>query len=261
MTAVCYDGELFAADRMSRVRNEAGESQLHSLEKVKILTNFDNVIFDGEKVHAVGRSGRVRVSKIMIRQLRRVRDLALDLDILRKAVKKKFTPEEMNDANPSFQRLAKALRASVTEEELESLAPALDKVSNAVIGDRETAEEKPAASIMIMTSNHIHVLRVFKDYRVEWEKNDRATKMAIGSGKIVALFLMQHLGMNAADAVACIELHSPSCGGGVVFTTRKLCEMSTPLQILPHSDLASLSQNLLQSSIHAASRRLLNLPA
>jgi hypothetical protein len=261
MTAVCYDGELLAADRMSRVRGLDGGKQIKSLAKEKILTDFDDVVFDGEKVHAVGRSGRVRVSKIMIRQLRRKWDLSVHLDSISNALRKKFTSEEMNDAKPSLRRIADMLQAKASPEELEDLLASLNKVTDMVTGKMSSDEEKPAASLLIVTTNHVHVVKAYSDYRVHWQKEDRSKKVAIGSGKTVALFLMEHLGMNAADAVASMELHHDGCGGGVTFTTRVLSGYSTPLQTLPHNDHGSLTQNLLQASISAAGRRLQNLPA
>jgi hypothetical protein len=259
MTAVCYDGELLAADRMSRVRGPDGEKQIKSLKKEKILTDFDGVIFDGEKVYAVGRSGRVRVSAVMIRQLRQSRDLSKNLDRVSKALRRRFTSEDMNDVGPSFIRIAETIKARLSPTEIDELSSSLNKVQEAVSGIFDT-EEKPTASLLIMTSNHVHVIRAFKDYRVEWQKEDRSKKIAIGSGKVVALFLMEHVGLNAVDAVACQELHHDGCGGGVTFTTRGLCSLDTPLRALPHNDRVTLTHGLLQASIHAASRRLQNLP-
>lgn len=256
MTVVCYDGELLAADRMSRVSKPNGTRQIKSLSKEKISTNFNGVQFDGEPILAVGRSGRVRVSKTLIRLLRRNVDLTLRMDSIKKTLRRKFTPEEMNDAKPSLKRITGALKNAVPENELSDLSSSLEKVTDAIYGRLSSDEEKPTASLIIVTSGHVHLLRVFSDYRVDWQKEEPTKKLAIGSGKVVALFLMEHLGINAIDAVASMELHHEGCGGGVTYTSRALSRLEVSIMSVPHYDRNQLAGRLLEVGARSTSSRL-----
>lgn len=209
MTAVCYDGELLAADRMARVKGRDGERRVVSLQQEKILVDFPTVIFDGEPIRAVGRAGVLKTSLFLIERLRASNDLAKDIETLGECLCSHF-------------------------------------------GDKKMGE----ASLLILTTNHTHIIKVKKNFRVHWRKEHRSKKLAIGSGVSTALFLMEHLGLNAADTVAAMELEHDSCGGGVMFTTRTLAQEETPVHALPQHQGASLKQHILHATVRAANLKL-----
>lgn len=209
MTVACYDGETLAADRMSRVKDGEGGRKVKSLEQEKILVDFDNTVFDGEKVYAVGRAGRLKVSMAMIEILSRSRDLATTLD-----------------------KVEEKLRKRVPEKNMAK------------------------AALLVMTANHIHILRIAKNYKVTWQKENRSKKVAIGSGKTTAEFLMRHLGMSAEDAVAAMELHHDCCGGGVCSTTRIRSLQRNPIKVTESPPKRQLAKNLLSRTIQSARAQL-----
>lgn len=213
MTVVCYDGELMAADRKSRLKDATGTKQLKSLTKTKIMVDFKDTVFGEERVFAVGRCGVLKVSKALVDTLRRSKDLAATMDSLSDKLKKKFEGQTMG-----------------------------------------------AASIMIMTTNHIHIVKISKNFEVKWQKEHRSKKLAIGSGATTALFLMEHLGHSATDACIAMELYHDCCGGGALYTSRIQTSMTKPLLVLKHKDRQALSRHLLKSTIRAASDRLAYLP-
>lgn len=213
MTVVCYDGELIAADRKSRIKVEDGSKKIKSLKKEKIIVDFKDTVFDGEKVFAAGRCGTLKVSKALIDILRRSKDLAETIDSLDEKLRHRFEESRMS-----------------------------------------------AASIMIMTTHHIHVVKVSKKYEVRWQKEPRSKKMAIGSGSVIALFLMEHLGHSAPDAVVAMELNHECCGGGATYTSRIQTQLSKPLLVMKHKDRPALKRHLLKSTVRAALDQINALP-
>lgn len=213
MTSVCYDGELLAADRKSRVRDKNGDKKVKSLTKEKILTDFEGCVFDGDRVLAVGRAGVLKVSKELIATLRCSQDLMSTIDNLGDELRNKFAETEMR-----------------------------------------------AASLLIMTARHIYTVRVTKAFAVTCKKDHRSKKVAIGSGRVTALFLMEHCGLSATDAVASMELHSEGCGGGVTFTSRILSGQKKSLHVIIPHDKRTLARNFLTSVIVSAKKKLVLLP-
>ncbi|WJJ55189.1 hypothetical protein [Xanthomonas phage RTH11] len=80
MTAVCYDGEVIAADRMSRLTAKDGTKQVKSMTQEKIAIDFSSVTFDGDPIRAVGRAGVLKVSLELLRMLRESADLYQQID-------------------------------------------------------------------------------------------------------------------------------------------------------------------------------------
>lgn len=214
MSVVCYDGEYLAGDRKSRVTGKDGVKRVKSLTQEKITADFKKTIFDGEEVYAVGRAGRLRVTKEMIRHLRRSKDLAKTLkDTLGSKLRKAF---EDGGMGPS--------------------------------------------SLLIVTSDHVHHVKVNSKFEVTWKKEHRSKKMAIGSGARIALFLMEHQGLSAIDAVAAMELHHPCCGGGVTYTSRLQSASDEPIRALTFSGRRTLVRHFLKSTIESAKNKLVSLP-
>lgn len=214
MSVICYDGEVLAGDRKSRLAGEDGVKKVKSVKKSKISADYEGVIFDGESIKGVGRAGRLKISKELIECLRRSPDLALTIDTLGSKLRKKF---EGTDIRP--------------------------------------------ASLLIMTSHHIHLVKVSSKFEVTWRKEHRSKKMAIGSGARIALFLMEHQGVSAINAVAAMELHHECCGGGVTYTSRALTRSADPIVSVKFKGRRTLVKHFLQSTITSAKDRLANLPA
>ncbi len=209
MTVTCYDGETLAADRMSRVTGDDGGRKVKSLAQDKITVDFNNTIFDGEKVYAVGRAGGLKGSWALVDIMKRSRDMAEDLE-----------------------KVEAKLRKRVPEKNMAK------------------------AALLVMTSKHIHVLRVSKNYKVTWQKEDRSEKIAIGSGKTVAEFLMRHLGVSAVDAVAASELHHDCCGGGVSYTSRIKSVQKNPIGVNESIEPSKLPRAFLRNVISSARAQL-----
>lgn len=212
MTAVCYDGETLAADRMASVVKKNGKRKVTSLNQHKILVDFHTTVFDGERVYAAGRAGRIQVSEALTTLVTRSKDLSLRLDKV---------PDQLRKMVP-----------------LERMA---------------------TASLMILTSGHVYILKVNKHYKVTLRKETREKKLAIGSGKILAVFLMHHLGLSATDVVAAMELQHDSCGGGVCFTTRIKSGSPEPIGIKRARDKTEVQENLLLRVMHSAGKKYSNL--
>lgn len=212
MSAVCYDGETLAADRMASVVKKNGSRKVTSLKQHKIIVDFSTTVFDGERVYAAGRAGRLQVSEALIKILSRSRDLATRLD-----------------------KVGDQLRKMVPEEKMHG------------------------ASLIILTSGHVHVLRVNKHYKVVWRKESRDKKIAIGSGKVLAVFMMQHFGLSAIDVVAAMELQHDSCGGGVCYTTRIKSNSHEPIGIRRARDKKGVHQDLLLRVVTTAGAKYTQL--
>jgi hypothetical protein len=214
MTVICYDGEIFAADRKSRKKGEDGVKVVKSISKSKIATDFGSTCFDGEDVLAIGRAGRLKISMEMIECVRRSKDLAKTIDTLGAKLKRKFE-----------------------------------------------GTDTALASLLIMTTNHIHLVKVSKKFEVTWTKENRSKKMAIGSGARIALFLMEHQGMSAVNAVVAMELHHPCCGGGATYTSRALLLSAEPIVVLKFAGRRTLVKHFLETTASSAKARLKQLPS
>jgi len=215
MSVVCYDGEILAADRKSRITNEDGTKRVKSLKRGKVCADFNQIIFDGEEVRAIGRAGVLGVAKEMIDCVRRSKDLAKTLnDTLGEKLRKRFEGKDIK-----------------------------------------------TTSLLIMTSSHIHFVQINKKYEVTWKKEHRSKKLAIGSGARIALFLMEHQGLSAIDAVAAMELHHDCCGGGVTYTSRIQSVSSEPVRTKTFEGRRTLVKHFLKSTIEAAKDRLVTMPA
>lgn len=69
MTIVCYDGEILAADKMSRIKNSKGKVTSSRLDREKISVGFRYAHVEGEPVLMVGRAGKSKLSKAVIEHL------------------------------------------------------------------------------------------------------------------------------------------------------------------------------------------------
>lgn len=208
MTAVCYDGEMIAADRMSRVTTKEGTKQVKSLEQEKISIDYNTAIFDGDPIRAVGRAGVLKVSMAMLRLLRDSTDLYQQIDQI---------PEKL-----------------------------IASIGGTYGG----------ASLLVLTLKHSYILKVDKRGKCRVDKYDRSKKLAIGSGRNIAMFLMEHTGLNAVDAVAAMELAHDCCGGGVTYTSRLIAGFDEPLRIREHTDKSTVTQRMLKAVVSASSTRL-----
>lgn len=208
MTAVCYDGDVIAADRMSRVTAKDGSKQVKSLVQEKISIDYGKAIFDGERVRAAGRAGNLKVSLELLRLLRDTPDLYQEIDKV---------PELLE----------------------------------AVLHDKARS-----ASLLVLTTHHSYIIRLDKLGRCRTEKHPRSKKLAIGSGRAIALFLMEHTGLNAVDAVAAMELAHDCCGGGVTYTSRLIADFDQPLRIREHTDKSTVTQRMLKAVVSASSSKL-----
>lgn len=123
-------------------------------------------------------------------------------------------------------------------------------------------EEGPikAASLLIMTTHHVHIVKVNKNYEVKWQKEHRSKKLAIGSGQTIALFLMEYQGLSATAAVAAMELNHDCCGGGVTYTTRSQALQNNPVVIIEGQERGKLLKTFLKNTIDAAKQRLVSVP-
>lgn len=209
MTAVCYDGDTIAADRMSRITTKDGTKAIKSMEQEKISIDYLTTMFDGERVRAVGRAGHLKVSLELLRLLRDSNDLYNELDSI-----------------PA--RLKSVLNDDVAR----------------------------SAALLVMTTGHVYRMRIDKHGKCRCEKYDRSKKLAIGSGCATALFLMEHTGLNAVDAVAAMELAHDCCGGGVTYTSRLIADFPEPLRIREHTDKKTVAQRLLKALLKASTVRL-----
>ncbi len=209
MTAVCYDGDTIAADRLSRITTKDGTKVVKSMEQEKISIDYKTTMFDGEHVCAVGRAGHLKVSLELLRLLRDSKDLYTELDSIPARLK------------------------SVLDDEVAR-----------------------SAALLVMTQHHVYRMRVDKHGKCRCEKFDRSKKLAIGSGCATAVFLMEHAGLNAVDAVAAMELAHDCCGGGVTYTTRLVANFPEPLRIREHTDKKTVTQRMLTALLKASAVRL-----
>ncbi|QVD49094.1 hypothetical protein LUCX_24 [Xanthomonas phage vB_XciM_LucasX] len=121
------------------------------------------------------------------------------------------------------------------------------------------SEPPASAALLIMTENAIHRLKVRKNYQVTVESYPRGKKLAIGSGRLLAEQAMEIFNLDAKAAVALQELHNDSCGGGVVYTSRKRIREGRPNRVESFTTPEDIKRYVLLRTVRSSAKVLSKL--